>query len=199
MMAGLTRSGSALTAVRTHREHSSTPVARIGSAATTSVRNSLIALEPAAAYAVFDADDVMHPHYLRTLLRWVGTDGIAGGSRRQIDTHGKPMSNERSPFRSGVAVFSHDAWARLGGYRAWKIAADHDLIVRAKALGITVTGARDVLYSRRVHGDSLTRRPDTGFGSQMRREYKALAHHLARLRCNLYVAPTTTPMEYREA
>jgi hypothetical protein len=160
------------------------------------MRNSLIALAPASAYAVFDADDVMMPEYLTTLLRWMG-DGVAGGSRLRADPSGAVTSGRRVPYQSGVALFSHRAWERLGGYRAWPIAADHDLILRAKALGISVTRPRRPIYLRRTHKGSLTQDPVTGYGTHARAGFADLAKRLT-ASGHLYVEPVTTVLEYRE-
>lgn len=162
------------------------------------IRNSLIRISPASAYAIFDADDVMRPEYLRTLLGCVGESGIAGAARWQVDAFGTPLNDRPSPFRGGVAVVSHSAWSRLGGYRAWRIAADNDLIVRARAMKIPVRTVTSALYDRRVHEDSLTRRPETGFGSQPRKELKRAAQQLIKGGCDLCVAPVTVPLEYRQ-
>jgi glycosyltransferase involved in cell wall biosynthesis len=160
------------------------------------MRNSLITARPAGAYAIFDADDRMGPGYLRTLLGTV-RDGIVGAARRQIDADGNVIK-DFSAFAGGVAVISGPAWERLGGYRDWRIAADHDLIVRAQRLRIAVQAVGEVLYSRRVHPDSLTRHPETGFGTLPRRQHKARAERLAQSSKNLYVMPATTPLELRE-
>lgn len=158
------------------------------------VRNSLIALEPADAYAVFDADDVMRPDYLSTLLHFMG-DGIAGAARQNIDHEGTVTSHRRA-YQSGVAMFSRTAWERLGGYRAWHIAADHDLILRAKASGITLTRPSRPLYFRRIHPESLTQDPEAGFGTLVRWGYKDRAERLTKQGAR-YVEPVTTAMEYR--
>jgi glycosyltransferase involved in cell wall biosynthesis len=161
------------------------------------IRNSLIEMAPASAYAVFDADDVMRPEYLRTLLGTVG-DGVAGAARRQVDAVRVPLRDQSSPFQGGVCVIAHDAWAKLGGYRAWRIAADHDLVVRAKVLKVPVRSLASALYDRRVHDDSLTRHPETGFGSQARKERKIMARQLVKGGAGLHVTPETVALELRE-
>jgi hypothetical protein len=159
------------------------------------MRNSLIELEPAEAYAVFDADDVMLPGYLASLLSWM-RDGIAGASRHNIDPGGVVTSDQRIPYHSGVAVFSDEVWQRLGGYREWPIAADHDFVLRAKALDIGVTRIKQVLYHRRIHPGSLTQDPTSGYRTEIRARFKADAERLTK-RGDLYVEPVTTPLEYR--
>lgn len=160
------------------------------------MRNSLIELAPASAYAVFDADDVMRPEYLTTLLDWTGAHGIAGGARTQMDEHGRIL-NRRVGYRGGVGIISAEAWGKLGGYRAWPMAADHDLVLRARAMKIPVIPVNKALYHRRVHPSALTQRPDTGFKSSIRRDFGNRARRLTREGRGLYVHPATTPLELR--
>lgn len=62
------------------------------------IRNALIAKAPADAYAIFDADDVMEPNYLRTLLSIMG-EGISGGARTGMDMQGKLVTcKKHGPF-----------------------------------------------------------------------------------------------------
>lgn len=160
------------------------------------MRNSLIQLEPAGAYAIFDADDLMRPTYLSAVLEGVGADDICGAGRAHVDEN-RRLLRRRSGFRHGVAIISAGAWARLGGYRAWPVAADHDLILRAKALGVKVRRIEHALYLRRVHKDSLTQQPRTGFKSELRRQFANRARELTQLGKGLTVHPVTTPLEPR--
>lgn len=158
------------------------------------VRNSLIALEPATAYAIFDADDVMMPDYLTTLLHFM-SDGIAGPARQHIDECGTVISSKVA-YHGGVALFPHEVWGRLGGYRDWRLAADYDLILRATASGISVTRPSRPLYLRRLHPSSLTRDAETGMGTLVRWGHKDRADRLTKQGAR-YVEPVTTAMEYR--
>jgi hypothetical protein len=160
------------------------------------MRNSLIQLAPAAAYAVFDADDLMRKEYLQTLLAGVGVNGIAGGGRTQIDEN-RRIIRRRAGYKGGVSIISHGAWEKLGGYRAWPVAADHDLILRARALKVPVRPTNQALYLRRVHKASLTNDPRTGFKSELRRQFAGRAKHLTKLGKDLHVHPVCTELELR--
>jgi hypothetical protein len=143
------------------------------------IRNSLIARTPSETYVIFDADDMPHPDYLAELLPMTADGSIAGAARRSIDHRGDQIS-AHYPYANGVCVIPHEAWAKLGGYRPWRVAADHDLIQRAKAMGIPVRKHNDALYTRRVHPDSLTRREDVGLRSRHRRKRKSETRTLIR-------------------
>ena len=150
------------------------------------MRNSLVALRPAHAYAIFDCDDVMKPRYLEWACH-AYPDKITGASREENGT--------RRPWVHGVATFGHKAWEKLGGYRAWVCLADSDMIRRAQMLGITRHRSEPALYFRRMHASSLIHSKDTGIGSPLRREMqKAIERGI--LKRDLVVVPVTTPLDY---
>lgn len=160
------------------------------------LRNSLIGLGRADAYAVFDADDVMRRDYLYELLRILGNaGGIAGSARQTVNLAGQ-ITSRMAPYGHGVSVIGDRAWRRLGGYRSWRIAADSDLVARAKALGIRVRASRRPLYTRRKHPDSLTQAPETAMGSDARNAVKELSRELIDAG-DLVVIPETVGLEPR--
>lgn len=161
------------------------------------LRNTLIGLEPADAYAVFDADDIMEPRYLEQLVKLAWPNHIAGSARMTINDRGK-IRSRRSLYRHGVSVISHEAWMRVGGYRGWRIAADSDLTSRAQELGISVRSTSRSLYRRRKHAGSLTMAPATRFRSPAR---EATVEESRRLIAagDLVVSPETTDIFERVA
>lgn len=158
------------------------------------VRNSLIGLQAADAYAIFDADDVMHPGYLLSTLGVAG-DGIAGAGRFTMDAHGRVNRTYLCRYQNGVAVFSRRVWETLGGFRPWRVAADHDFIQRAKAAGIPVTKIEAPLYYRRMHAGSLTNSADTVLHGPLRAELKRQGDALIAAG-NLFAHPCTTPLTF---
>jgi hypothetical protein len=137
----------------------------------------------------------MDSDYLSTLLPLMQDDGIAGGARRTINAAGKIIDRDR-PFRHGVCVINRQAWNLLGGYRPWRMIADLDLIMRARALEIPINGCDKVIYSRREHPDSITKSKVSGKRTPARREQKVVMRkHLA---AEEYFVPiTTVPLIWR--
>lgn len=160
------------------------------------IRNSLILEAPADAYAPFDCDDVMKRSYLRDVLAWTGT-GIAGAGRTTVNGDGRTL-RRRSRFSGGVCIISQAAWEKLGGYRPWPMAADHDLIIRAEKLRIRVKRVKEPLYYRRKHPTSLTQSPETKIGSPIRDEFWERAKALTEKGVDLCVTPKTVDLERRE-
>lgn len=156
------------------------------------MRNSLMALRQADAYAPFDADDVMLPGYIARLVGIAGVDGIAGSARTDIKEEGAPNGKVHK-FVHGICLFSAAAMMKLGGYRAWPVVADLDIVMRAKALKIPVRNTREVLYLRRRHGGSLTNSPELGMYSPTRTRLTMEARRLT-ANGDLYVEPVTTKL-----
>lgn len=161
------------------------------------LRNSLIGLEEAEAYAPFDCDDVMKRPYLRELLGWIGSGAIAGAGRTSINADGR-VRRRRSRFEGGVCVMSRGAWEKVGGYRPWPMAADHDLIIRAKKLRVPVKNVREPLYFRRRHPNSLTMKLETKIGSPARNQLWERAKELCAKGIELKIHPRTVELERRE-
>lgn len=157
------------------------------------IRNSLALKTPADAFAVFDADDTMDPTYLRTLVP-LAEGGIAGGARRKIDAGGRVLSRSMG-FAHGPCVISADAWAWLGGYAAWRIAADMNLIQRATAQGIEVRKHVAAIYSKREHPNQLTQ-GELGMQSHARILVKKTSKQ-AVAAGELWIDPVTVPLERR--
>lgn len=158
------------------------------------LRNSLIEREPADLYAIFDADDAMLPTYLKELIPMAhNCKGIAGAARWETNDRLERLPCARYRFRNGVAVIERTAWERLGGYRPWPVAADWDLIQRAKRLGITVRHSLQTLYLRRRHEHSLTAHRDLGMESRRRAQYKKEGEEKAEAG-ELRIEPATVPL-----
>lgn len=155
------------------------------------LRNSLAALAPFDALAFFDADDRMHDWYLYHLLRRLRASHQIIGPFR-LDT------GWRKPGRwfHGIPMVTAEAWAALGGLRGWMVAADEDLVARAKLLGIPCHGVRKAVYNRRLHPGSTNASTEWGLWSRKRAELLAEG---ARLRAagDLVAPYERVPLEWR--
>lgn len=157
------------------------------------MRNSLMALGPADAWATFDSDDEMKPNYLATLLPLAHPKGIAGGSRVHIDQNETWLS-VALPHESGVSVISSCAMAQLGGWRTVPLRGDRDLQHRADLLGIETVRTRDAQFYRRVHPGAITMDSNLDV---TRRTVLEECERLARLG-QLRITPEVAELEVRE-
>jgi glycosyltransferase involved in cell wall biosynthesis len=160
------------------------------------VRNSLIRLAPADAYVIFDADDVMLPAYLPSVMGALQTHAIVGPSR--LDCAADLTDKRFFRYRHGVCAFRHEVLAKLGGYQAERLGADVDFIARARAARIHPHITGEPCYLRRRHPASLTKAEATGFGSAARHQARKRMERI-RLNGKVYVQPVTVPLEMRGA
>ena len=158
------------------------------------MRNSLIALGPADAFVIFDADDVMLPEYFPLVVHALRTYSLVGPSRTECTEALTPV--EERPYRHGVCAFRPDVLTGLGGYQPERLAADVDFIARATRAGFHLHIVKPPCYLRRRHAASLTTAPRTGRESAERRK---ATHRMERQRLagKVHVTPVTTPLEFR--
>jgi len=160
------------------------------------LRNSLIRLAPADVYVIFDADDVMLVEYVPIVTRTLKDYALVGPSRQECDADLTPTRFFR--YRHGVCAFRHEVLAKLGGYQAERLGADVDFIARARSARIHPHITGEACYLRRRHPASLTKAPDTGFGTVAREQARRRMQRL-RLGGKVYVTPVTVPLEMRRA
>lgn len=130
-------------------------------------RNSLIALGKADYYSYFDADDCMFPEYLSKSLQ--GNHDAIMTAKINCNEKLKPI--QRSRIESGGAItFSHKILELLGGFYGVRCAADTDFMYRCIDSGFEIHEIHEPLYYRRRHSQSLTKKSDTGIGSQYRKK-----------------------------
>jgi GT2 family glycosyltransferase len=95
----------------------------------------------------------------------------------------------------GQFFISREVWSAVGGFFPWRCAADKELVLRARRLGYPELIIQDrVLVHRRAHARQLTKAPQTGFGSPLRNEYKALIKAIEKLRIG-HIDPETAVYE----
>jgi hypothetical protein len=138
------------------------------------------------AMARFDADDIMLDGYLMAQLRLLGSGELAAITHTwsiYVDAHLRPTAaplasgsstprdGRRAEASHGQFLLTRPAWLRLGGFQPWWCHADTEFLSRAAWSGVARHTVREYLYLRRVHGGSLTRSGDAGYGSKLRQYY----------------------------
>lgn len=160
------------------------------------IRNSLMALHPADAYAYFDADDAMRENYMLRVTEEVEKVGIL--------LTGKINTNSELVPKSGVVVENGGAMAfinpvleAVGGFKPYQCAADTDFLKRVEMAGYKIHEIKEPLYLRRGHANALTKRADTGMGSPYRKQIWA-EMTAQRERGEIKIDLAITPLELRE-
>lgn len=166
------------------------------------LRNSLVALAPADAYATFDSDDVMLSGYLpRVLAALAPGVHMAGAARYEVQedlSHRTPPTVKAWCARDGSCLFTQQAWVTLGGY--WdghRAGMDTELMDRARKAGLTWAAVDEPLFLRRCNPTSLTQGPFTRRGTPLRTAAVAALAARKPDASVIHVVPTTTPLELR--
>lgn len=134
-----------------------------------------------------DADDRSHPERIAAQLRFLAKHdvGIVGTSFRYINAAGQYVRRKKMPRYGNLAqrcgrkflalhpttIVRRAVFDRIGAFDAsTRIAADADFFLRA-AWRCWIGNIRVPLYDYRLHVNSLTCTPCTGFASQERLNY----------------------------
>ena len=124
----------------------------------------------------FDSDDIMREDMLFKIFKtYNGKDNLDLVIFRC--TNFNKGKESLSPPLEGVMSYTKSSFEKVGGYKPWRCAADTDFFMRLKFSKINSALINESLYKRRIHNESLTRSPETKFGSKTRMEY---ARKLAR-------------------
>lgn len=108
----------------------------------------------------FDSDDIMHPFMISELM-----NATSGYDVVTFFHESKTNSKERA---QGQILLRHDIFNKFGGYRPWTCGADTEFEKRVFKF-VKVNTVNKVLFYRRIFGENLTVRRDTGMYSDVRR------------------------------
>jgi glycosyltransferase involved in cell wall biosynthesis len=137
------------------------------------IKNTLSELARYDKLFFFDSDDIM----LDTLLSEVDNsldkyDCVKPKFLNFKDYKGnRNFSSDGSLYGEGVFGIKKEIFLNMNGFEGWKVAADSDFMGRIYKFNKKINLTSDVLFHRRLHNKSLTRRKDTGYASQMRADY----------------------------
>jgi glycosyltransferase involved in cell wall biosynthesis len=137
------------------------------------IKNTLSELARYDKLFFFDSDDIM----LETLLGEVDSsldkyDCVKPKFLNFKDHKGnRNFSSDGSLYGEGVFGIKKEIFLNMNGFEGWKVAADSDFMGRIYKFNKKINLTSDVLFHRRLHNKSLTRRKDTGYASQMRADY----------------------------
>lgn len=82
----------------------------------------------------------------------------------------------RAESLGGVYAYRASLIKGLGGFEPWACSADSDLFYRSQKVGAKESTVKRHLYNYRQHGDQLTKKKATQFGSVRRKMYESRWH-----------------------
>lgn len=134
------------------------------------IRNTLIYLQYADIYALFDADDIMLSGYLYETIEKFEKEYKQFVMTSKYQCNNMMTTIRRISMQQGGAMsFDNTVLSALGSFHAVRCAADTDFMERAKNNGFEIYFIKKPLYKRRVHGNALTQAVKTCYGSDYRK------------------------------
>ncbi len=165
------------------------------------VRNTLVAAAKNDALIFHDADDMMRPFAVwRIRLAMLDSDYIRfdiqrypGGLTVKNWWSGRiAPTGGQTTIAHGLFAITKERFAEFGGFMPWKCGADTEFHCRATSHGAVSKHIPMALVEVRKHVASLSMAPETGMGSDLRREY----HRLGKEQTTKKIKPVTA--EYQE-
>jgi glycosyltransferase involved in cell wall biosynthesis len=137
------------------------------------IKNTLSELAKYDKLFFFDSDDIMLDGLLNEVDNSLDKyDCVKPKFVNFKDYKGRRnFSNDGSLYGEGVFGIKKELFLNMSGFEGWKVAADSDFMGRLYKFNKKINLTQNVLFHRRLHNKSLTRRSDTGYASSMRAEY----------------------------
>jgi FkbM family methyltransferase len=139
--------------------------------------NSLVPLSRGSILVRHDADDVMLPTRLHKMIRAFEDPEVGRVTTWVAEKNVYPEPLIESPskgrkIRDGTWSYRRDVFENLlGGFLPWRCAADTEMDLRSRSLGVKSHIVCEYLYLRRSHPGQLTQTEETGYGSALRKDY----------------------------
>ena len=134
------------------------------------MRNSLTEKASHENFLFFDADDIMLPSLISTVLRKYNKSrpmrfkyinfNHGENPRKRTTPHPKPSH--------GVFFIPRYLFYKIGGFQNWPCGADTEFMKRCSHNYVQDVILNIPLFYRRIHSDSLTQNPKTGYRSEVR-------------------------------
>ena len=133
------------------------------------IRNSLLRFANYDNILFFDADDVMKPNMISTILSYYSEQNpIRFKYLNFRDEHGPSINSPHHDIAHGVFFAHKSIINRLGGFMPWMCGADTEFMKRCSINGIREIKLTDYVFYRRIHGNSLTQHVSTNHRSKIR-------------------------------
>jgi glycosyltransferase involved in cell wall biosynthesis len=137
------------------------------------IKNTLSELAKYDKIFFFDSDDIMLDDLLNNIDSSLDKyDCVKPKFLNFKESKGqRNFSNDGALYGEGVFGIKKDIFLNMNGFEGWKVAADSDFMGRIYKFKRKINLTPSVLFHRRLHNNSLTRREDTGYASQLRADY----------------------------
>lgn len=136
------------------------------------IRNTLAILAADGILHFFDADDTMNKDHIDVAAANVkpGMFINARAMKTEENGNGKQELWRRA---HGVVSIMRDSFIMAGGFEPWRCGADTEAQKRWEFCGLKRYETKDPTMIVRKHSGGLTSMPETGYQSDVRKQYKA--------------------------
>ena len=132
------------------------------------IKNTLIDEAKYDKILFFDADDVLAEGVINKIDKLL--DEVDVVKLNYINFQNKPTTNGHMMYDALMAI-NKNAFNNLKGFYTWRCGADTELHHRIAYNKLKTKLLDGLGYHRRLHGENLTMRKDTGHGSSIRNSY----------------------------
>jgi len=127
----------------------------------------------------FDSDDIMIPQMINEIMVFSKKYDVIRMKCRDFIGEKDNRVKKYVRFAAGTVFYKRNVINMVGGYQPWICAADSEILERIKKC--SEIGFLDkVLFSRRVHNNSLSQKEETKLNSKIRNSYHKKINEIKR-------------------
>ena len=141
------------------------------------IKNTLAEIASYENLFFFDSDDIMTENTISKLDELLNKyECVKPKFNNFKDSKGhRNFDNLPGQYGEGVFAIEKKLFLSMNGFEGWMCAADSDFMGRIYKTGRKVGLTQEILFHRRIHNKSLTRRNDTGYASELRGKYSRIS------------------------
>lgn len=138
------------------------------------IKNSLSKIAKSKNILFFDSDDIMNENMILDIhnklndnifIKPMYLDFKTGENYKSI------KSTKGNGYGEGVFAIKKNVFLSMNGFEPWRCAADSDFMGRLYKNKHKFSYTTEISFLRRVHGKSLTVKPETNYSSSLRSQY----------------------------
>jgi glycosyltransferase involved in cell wall biosynthesis len=138
------------------------------------IKNSLSSISNSEIILFFDSDDIMNENMVADMLELHKTKDIVKPKYYDFIDN---VNNHKKITYYGEGVFSikKEVFMSMNGFEPWRCEADSNFSNRVYKNGLSLGFTKNNCFFRRLHSNSLTQSPETGYDSKIRKDYRILS------------------------
>jgi len=153
------------------------------------IKNTLVDITKNEYIIFFDADDIIITETIKNIL-----DALYSSDYVKLNyMNFQDRIDNSYVMNDAVVAIKKSVFNSLNGFYPWRCAADTEFDYRLKYNNLKEGKVDTLCYYRRLHGENLTMKAETGHGSPIRSEYVNIINR--NIRANHWPNPKTKTIE----